>query len=176
MTATSILSRIRSWGLRPPFFIAQYGKLPIAPLYNRVFPIPELTQALARSIPKRIWEFGEGIRSTVVLPNMKTTMKLLAASVVLFCSVVANVAHADETDGKMNWTLKNRSKMDCKLVGGMTLNAHGDFVETKHLVCKRGMAQVITATVACGPEGSVTRFDGHKIKVTCAARTYASNK
>lgn len=105
---------------------------------------------------------------------MTNNSKFLIAAVVLFSSVVANLAHADETDGKMDWTLKNRSKMTCKLVGGMTLNAKGDFVETKHLVCKRGLVETITATVACGPEGSVTRFDGRKIKVTCEARSYAS--
>ncbi len=98
---------------------------------------------------------------------MSKTTALLLATVVLFFSVLAN---ADE----MTWTLKNKSGMHCELVGGMTLKTGHDFVETKHLVCKRGMATVVTATASCGPEGSVTRFDGHRIKVTCEMSTYAS--
>lgn len=100
---------------------------------------------------------------------MKTLIALLVASVVLSFSFSAR---ADE----MSWEIKNRAKgMECKLVGGMTLKRGLDFVETKHVVCKGPNGEQITlGTAACGPEGSVTRFNGRKVKVTCEMATYAS--
>lgn len=97
---------------------------------------------------------------------MKTMTALIISSVVLFLSVVAN---ADE----MSWEVKNRSKMECKLADGMTLRTANDVVYTKRLVCRSHGDYTIIATVACGPEGSTTTFDGRKIKVTCSQSTYA---
>lgn len=148
-------------GATAPFFLFIHGKLTSFP-YSIAIGWPELLEKRS--------EFLEDIQIPSVIPFMNKLIATVVAAVVLSFSLVAS---ADETNSKMDWNLKNRSKMDCKLVGGMTLTLKGDFVETKHLVCKSHGNEVITATVACGPEGSVTRFDGHKIKVTCAAHTYA---
>jgi hypothetical protein len=126
---------------------------------------------LARSIPKEILQFLEGLDPGSVYYIMTNNIsKLLSGSILLLVLAGSATVRADE----MTWTLRNKSGMKCELVGGMTLKRGVDFVETKHLVCKRGMATVVTATASCGPEGSITRFDGHKIKVTCEMSTYAS--
>lgn len=105
---------------------------------------------------------------------LKTKKLFMIAFTTLLLSAVVADAFADEGD-QMSWDLKNRSKMSCKLVGGMTLKRGLDFVETKKLVCyeKGGLLPVVTQTVSCGPEGSVTRF-GKKVKVTCHTTWYAA--
>lgn len=96
--------------------------------------------------------------------------KILFASAVLFA--LAAEANATETTvyevpTQMTWTLKNNSKLSCRLSAGATLRTKGDLVEMKKLVCTKSGDFVLVASVSCGPEGSVTRFDNKKITVIC---------
>ena len=103
------------------------------------------------------------------MTKVSFSKKLVAAALLLFST--ASWASADE----MQWDLKNKSAMHCKLVDGMTLKRGLDFVETKKLVCYRKgeMVPSVTSMVSCGPEGSVTRF-GKRVKVTCHTQWLAT--
>lgn len=99
---------------------------------------------------------------------MSTKKMFVSALVGLVLSFTAALAQADE----MDWSLKNRTKMECHLSDGMTLKHGNDFVETKKLVCWSGTELKVAASVSCGPEGSKTKF-GKKLSVKCEQKRYA---